>query len=356
MIISGRPTRFFLIASAGLFFLYGGVRAASGDMDKARLALAAGVYAEAIEYADALIAKAPGDVEARMIRATALRLKGDYDAASEEYIAIIALDPGHADANYNLAVINAAQGNLNAALDYARAVTESDAEYAEAWFLIGEVAAVMGDDDTAYKAYVEYLKRRAPTEDLYLELARIERRRREWDTAVQYYRLAAGTGGPAADVNREIAATLTEAARIEEALNEWAAVDDLTVSEAEIVNGIGLQFLDAGEYGAAGKAFSIAAGADTGKRVYRFNEGLAYHLAGDVDRAEIVYRELAEDPEPVPEAMYNLAVICDGRGETENAKSYYELFLRVVGDDSAFSEKSDAVRKRLAEIDAGATR
>jgi tetratricopeptide (TPR) repeat protein len=356
LIISGRPTRFFLVASAGLFFLYGSVRGASGDRDKARLALAAGAYADAISYADALITEEPGDVEARMIRAEALRLVGDYDAASEEYIAVIALDPGHADANYNLAVINAARGDLSAALDYAHAVTESDAEYAEAWFLMGRIAAVMGDDDTAYNAYVEYLKRRAPTEDLYLELARVERRRQEWDTAVQYYRLAAGTKSPTEDVNREIAATLTEAGRVEEALNEWAAVDDLSASEAEIVNGIGLQFLDAGEYGAAGKAFSTAAGADTGKRVYRFNEGLAYHLAGEINRAEAIYRELAEDPEPVPEAVYNLAVICDGRGETENAKSYYELFLRVTGDDSAFSEKSRAVRNRLVEIDTGGIR
>jgi tetratricopeptide (TPR) repeat protein len=263
------------------------------------------------------------------------------------------MDPAHSDANYNLAVIAATRGDLGVALDYARVVTASDAEYADAWFLIAKVSAASGDDDTAHNAYVEYLKRRAPTEDLYLELARLERRRREWDTAVQYYRLAAGIKTPTADVEREIATTLMEAGRFKEALDAWAAVGDLTANEAETVNGIGLRFLDAGEYGAARGAFSIAVEADTGNRVYRFNEGLAHHLAGDVNLAEAIYCELADGPDPVPEAVYNLAVMCDGRNETETAKFYYELFLRIVGDNPTLSEKSGVVKERLVEIGTG---
>ncbi|UCE26424.1 MAG: tetratricopeptide repeat protein [Candidatus Coatesbacteria bacterium] len=353
MIIFKRPPRLFLILGAGLFLASNAVRGAAGDREKARIALAAGAYAEAIEYAEVLVTENPTDINARLIMAQAYLRAGDEAAAREEYLTIVSLDPGQADANYGLAVLAAGEGDLNSALDYARAATTTDPDYADAWLLIGKAAAKTGDGETAYAAYVEYLKRRPPTGDIYLEMARVERRRGEPDAAVQYYRLAAEAGNVSADVNREIAATLTEAGQYEEAFAAWAEVDGLTAGEAATVNGIGLWLLDIEEYDAAGRAFTLSAEADPSECVYRYNRALALHLSGDEERAEVVYRELAEKPDPLPEAVYNLAVILDERGDFEAAKEYYGGFLELSANRPDLGDEAIIVKKRLTQIEPG---
>jgi tetratricopeptide (TPR) repeat protein len=353
LIISIKPPRLFLILGAGLFFISNTVWGASGDREKARIALAAGAYDEAIEYAAALITEDPADIDARLILAKAFISTGNDIAAAKEYDTVVSLEPGHPDGNYGLAVLAAERGDLGTALEYARAAVATDAEYVEAWLLIGKAAAATGDYEAAHDAYVEYLKRRPPTDDIYLELARVERQRREWDTAVQYYRLAAEAENRKADIDREIAATLTEAGKYEEALDAWAELDGLTAREAETVNGIGLRLLDGKEYEAAGRAFLIASEADPGKRIYSFNRGFTFHLEGDEERAEAVYRELADGHDPFPEAIYNLAVILDGRGDLEAAKAYYDNFLGVSANRPDLDDEAAMVEERLAEIEGG---
>jgi tetratricopeptide (TPR) repeat protein len=353
LLIFGEPSRLFLILSAGLLVIICTVQAGTGDREKARLLLAAGAYAEAIEYAEVLINEDSADVDARLVKASGLQSLGDYETARDEFLTVVELEPANIPANYNLAVLAAAAGELDKALGYARVVVEADTEYAEAWLLIGKAAAATGDDDTAHDAYVEYLKRRPPTDDLYIELAKIERRRREWGLAVSYYRLAAEKEGKPDVILKEIATTLMEAGRSAEAVAAWAEARDLTSGEAEKINAIGLNLLVEGEYGTAVEAFALAAEAAPEKAIYVFNGGLALHLAGDIYGAEAIYRELADASEPVPEAVYNLAVILDGRGESEAAKAYYRKFLLTAESRPDLGEKAIAVRERLTDIEAG---
>jgi Flp pilus assembly protein TadD len=72
-----------------------------------------------------------------------------------------------------------------------------------------------------------------------------------------------------------------------------------------------------------------------------------------VERAEAVYRELADGPDPFPEALYNLAVILDGRGDLVAAKAYYDNFLQVSANRPDLEDEATMVKERLAEIEGG---
>jgi tetratricopeptide (TPR) repeat protein len=103
-------------------------------------------------------ALAPNDATPQFNLGNILRDAGKLQAAAERYARAVALDPSHARAWFNLAHIEDALKRPQEALKHLRRAVAADPAYADAHYNLAEIAERLGDDDTAARAWSEYLR------------------------------------------------------------------------------------------------------------------------------------------------------------------------------------------------------
>ena len=123
----------------------------------------------ALEQADAILEAAPGQRDALLLRATALRLCGEAEGAKAELKALVQAQPHWASAWRELGLTWLARGDAVSgaeALRKAIAITPGDAD---AWLALADALRALGDDAGADQAYSEQI--RASVDDPHLVAA-----------------------------------------------------------------------------------------------------------------------------------------------------------------------------------------
>ncbi len=105
--------------------------------------------------------------------------------------------------------------------------------------------------------------------------------------------------------------------------------EHLLVAQAKIEQLLGLKFAQRGELEKAQEQFSMAAELDTGWAAPHINQGVTLEKLKDLDGARESYlRGLELEPQS-PIALYNLANLLHGRGESSDAVRFLRLLLEV---------------------------
>ncbi len=189
---------------------------------------------------------------------------------------------------------------------------------------LGSAYASAGEFQKAETSFLESLKQKPDHPDILLNLARLYEAQKEYQKAVFYYLKT---------LNRS--ATDMSAQR--------------SLAYCYYMNG---DYLKAAEtFGVLGEKNDI---------VSRCNSAAAYIQAGELDRAEAILNEMAEDPFPVPRVYLNMGNLCFLKGDLVRAEQYYRQGLQrdpktaeihqMLGDLYLRLEQPEMARQHFKEV------
>ncbi len=128
--------------------------------------------------------------------------------------------------------------------------------------------------------------------------------------------------------------------RLEEAMHTLAAGLDIAEADPVLLNNMGLCMLMSGHADGALSYFVRAAEARPENARFRANAALALGLIGRYEESLQAYRSVADD---TGEAHYNLAVVCEARGDYRQAATQY---ARAAALNKDLDVKDDILRLR----------
>lgn len=267
-----------------------------------------------ISYRNA-IALAPGQPLWPYHLGLLLQSEGRFEEADAAFRRALELDPGYPPSYYRLAEVASAQGDTEGAREALDVYLEMEPESAAGWALAGQLA-LSGKD---YERAVELLERA-------LELLP-RANRLHVPLALAYRQL-----GQAERAREHLALRGTIGARPQD-----PRVDGLEeLKRGERVHMIrGRQAFQAGDVGAAVKAFGEAVNAAPESVPARVNLGTALSAAGDPQGALDQFRRALELEPDNPTARFNLGRLLLSRGQLEEAREHLEEAVRLAPDDGA---------------------
>ncbi|MES1951202.1 TPR repeat-containing protein [Salinisphaera sp. S4-8] len=116
---------------------------AHADMDAARDALSRNDYAGAVKQLDGVLAKTPGNAEARFLKGLALARSGDTQGALDVFNALVSDNPEMAEAWNNLGVLRARDNDLEGAQAALEKAVEINPEHGPAQENLGDIYVAM---------------------------------------------------------------------------------------------------------------------------------------------------------------------------------------------------------------------
>jgi len=251
-------------------------------------------------------------------RALEARLRGEPQAAREILSELIARSPGDTEARVDLAEACSEAGDLNAAIDQLRKAVEAAPDHPRAWFLLAKQSILAGD---SRRAADEYLVRALTIQDrLGSDAGRAEVHNAfgvaynnlgELDEAAESYKKAAEIRQHIGD-ERGLAATLRNLAavdavrgdharaegRLAEALKIVERLGDL-VGQAELSNDLGFLAEERGQY----------------------EQAMAHYHQG------LKLRRRLGQALSIAESLNNVGYVCYLLGRFEDATVYWEQAL-----------------------------
>ena len=77
-----------------------------------------------------------------------------------------------------------------------------------------------------------------------------------------------------------------------------------------------------------------------------YNLGVAWAAGGDMTKAVASWKLAADGEPPIPEAVFNLALAAEQRGDLAPARKYYNQYLQNLED----AEEAQRVKEHLASL------
>ena len=309
---------------------------------------------------DYTIFKAALGVEPESVRslfnyASACEERGDDSSAIESYDKAIRLWPGYADAHYNLAGVLSRRKRAQESVDHYREALRL--RPGEVRYMVNLAHGLIGIDRAAE---ARDLLRRAieidPKSDRALTtLGMAELALGDPQAALLAYREAVRLRPENADYLRNLGMAQNRN-------HDPGAVDSLRRAlqirpgDPDLMDGLGLMLLDAGDAKGAREPLERAVAARPSHPVYRYHLARALEQTGNLQEAATQYREAIRMAPSVPVAHKALGLLLHRLGDREGAASALERAAELDTNGTVMDDSARALLASLRRGGAGAPR
>ncbi|MEA1673853.1 tetratricopeptide repeat protein [Nitrospirillum sp. BR 11163] len=231
----------------------------------------------------------PGDADAHLRLGLSRQAMGQLPGAIAAFRMAAALDPGNADIRVTLGMALEAEGDKAAALSaYADAIRR-DADNAPAFLGLGNVLADRGRAAEAMAAYARALHLAPDWPDALTNLGLALQADGQLDQALALHRRATQLAPDAANVHVNLGTALQLAGQGAAAVDSYRRAVALTPGDATCLSNLGQALAEQGQVSEALAVHGQAAALAPDNGVVRFNQALAWLLAGDDARGWPAY-------------------------------------------------------------------
>ncbi|HKB08511.1 MAG TPA: tetratricopeptide repeat protein [Candidatus Polarisedimenticolia bacterium] len=297
----------------------------------------------------------PDSVRSLFNYASACEERGDDSPAIESYDKAIRLWPGYADAHYNLAGVLSRQKRTQESVDHYREALRlrpGDVRY-----MVNLAHGLIGIDRAAE---ARDLLRRAITIDpksdrAFTTLGMAELALGDPPAALTAYREAVRLQPENADYLRNLGMAQNRN-------HDPGAVDSLRRAlqirpgDPDLMDGLGLMLLDAGDAPGAREPLERAVAARPSHPVYRYHLARALEQTGNLQEAATQYREAIRMAPSVPVAHKALGLLLHRLGDREGAVSALERAAELDPNGTVMDDSARALLASLRRGGAGAAR
>ncbi len=324
-------------------------------------------------------------MEARLARAKAHHLAGEFAEARKLYEAMLADWPAHHDAMFRLGIlalqtgdaegalawivrarahlpnepryrlgegqILAALGRVDDAAAVYRKLVSDEPAYADAWFALAALLDGRGDWPAAIDAYHSLLGLDPSNLDALNNLGNCHRHRGEFEAAEAAYRRALAMQPRYASALTNLAMLMLARSRLDEAI---ALADDAVRAEPDapdhLVN-LGAALAARGRFAEAETALTRALALDARFPNAAYNLGTVLHALGRYDDAAAYYEATLEIAPAHADACHNLGVTREALGDFTAAAAAYERALQLRPGFVAAHNNAGSLARRLGRMD-----
>lgn len=317
---------------------------------RARIAVARGDLAGAVQGLTELVGDLPGFLPARYMLGSALLAQGNLYQAERHFGFVVERDAANLEARRRLAEVRLRMNRPESAIDLLGSAIENGGDDARAIALLGVAQLSAGADPSAIPRLEQLVKEQPDNRAARLDLAGLYITAGDAARAVELLREMPEI---ASDARREylliraLATTRGHAHARQEVERMVAAAPD----DVERLNLAAAFFLSFGDVAAATSTLEKAAAAAPGNATTLVNLGRARLAANRPDEAEALFRRaLSHSPDSV-EARVGLAEVAGRRGRSEEAIRWLEEIR--VDDARAIASRLLLARLYLAARDTG---
>jgi protein O-mannosyl-transferase len=294
----------------------------------------------------AAVRVAPDSVRSQFNYGSACEERGDDASAIEAYGRALEVWPGFADAHYNLAGVLSRQKRPQEAVDHYREALRlkpGDVRYL--------VNLAHGLNGIGRPSEARDLLRRAidldPKSSLaYTNLGAVELALGDARAALEAYAEAVRLDPANADYLRNLGVAQREA-HDRGAADSFRSALLIRPGDPELLDGLGLTLLDAGDPAGARDALERAVGARPAHPIYRYHLARVLEQAGDLQGASTHYREAIRLAPSVPFPYKALGLLLDRLGDRDGAVAALE---RAAALDPGGSVMDEAARGILVGL------
>ena len=316
----------------------------------AQAALLVGDYGRAVELADEILGRWPGDAGTHLIRGLALVGNGEFGSAEKDLLLAREAYPDDTAVLYNLAVIAQRRGDNRSALFYVDEALARGLSKNEAYLLKAKSLDHLGRRPEARACLERYLSQLAGSRDIYLTLAQWARADGDNEQAIKYYEQALKYGRDGATL-AELAATYEAAGDRRRAVNFYLEAVGKGAANADILAEYAANLAAASEFEESLEIYERLVSEFPENPYYLFGLSFAKQKIGDVAQARAGYLEVVALKPDFAEPYYNLAALADADEDPEEAAYYYRRFLNNSEgrEDLAASRATAEQRLRVLE-------
>lgn len=248
----------------------------------------------------------PNHYAAHLSLANIYSTKQQFDRAINEYTICISLDPKRVQAILNLGLLYSKLDQPYKALEYLRKADKLRPEDYLTLFLIGDIYFRLGDHDRALEYFTRVYQLNQKNVKNLLRIADVYQAKKEFGKEAEVY---------------EYILTFKKMFLVYYRLG--IVMHELGNTEGEI------------------EAYQHALEITPGDRDVTYNLGLAYYDAGRLNDALKEFLKITADPDPYPDALYQMGYIYAETNETTKAWQTYERLKQKN------PEKADELYSRL---------
>ena len=274
-----------------------------------------GKYQQCLAPLQAAVKINPQDSEARLLLGTAYLHLKKYAQSRKYLIQTLELVPGNLDASNNLSLVYFNQKRYSEAINQLQKSLRIDSKNIDALAKLGSIYIKLGKMDDAIKTYKHLYKVSPRSGKIQERLALLYLKSKKYDEIIKLYRRV----------------------KKSQQLN------------SSLLTKVGLAYYFKGNLKQAGRHLKAAAKKDPGKPEPHFVLGLIAHKQADLDAAINEYKQVLKLRKKYPEAVNQLAMAYEDKGDYHKALYYYQLNLKLNPNDRAAQRDFQSVKSKAVD-------
>jgi tetratricopeptide (TPR) repeat protein len=278
-----------------------------------------GDMAAALHYLQQAAANDPKRLNLQCDVASVLRDLSRFDEATQALSTVLAHEPRHAGALIGLGLLARQRGDHIRAAALFRDVLQDNADHIGVQLELALSLRQAGFTEQAASIYRSILAHDASKVGALSGLAALLRERNEAPAAIELLRRAVELAPAHKDIRLELASTLRELSRLDEAAAEYRAVHSAHPQNWPALVGLGLIARQRGDHAVALEHFQAAQALQPDHAGIQGELALTLTLLERLDEAEHLYQLAAEESPKTAAPIQGLSLIALARGQLDRA-------------------------------------
>ena len=295
-----------------------------------------GLFAEAVENADTLIARFSEDSFCWKVLGSSLQKLGEIDKAINAKIKVVELIPSDAEAHANLGFAYCvSENNVEKASQHLHRALVLNPNLSGVHYNLAVLLQNQGNFEEAEKHYRKLLEKDSNSAEIYNNLGAVLKELGKCEEAEQSYRRVLEIDPNYVDALYNLANLLKSEKRLKEAEHAYFDILKINPNHLDTHNNLGILFKEQGEFEKAKQSYLNALNINPDFAEAHNNLGIVFKEQGQLEKAEESYLQALKIKSNFAEAHNNLGLVFQEQSHFEHAKQSY---LKAVQINPDFAE------------------